>query len=259
MNAKRRQLTNRIKASKQELLENPLGNFCLLISDWIKKQKINSQKDFPVESHQKSHQKIRNNSEYSSDALQGIQVSHDLNEFQVGKDHILVLKDSDILKEEEDVLICSSIKNEKLDIGKYTGYDDQEFKNLGCKINILSQYDDDKIVTKGFRILSENIPQKQVEEGLGGISCVVEKKIVQDHDTTFKKIKKRSKSRKKELESFPKLDLMELGSTSNKKKIIGDFVDDDDLQISIAKVRKAKMGAEFVANGNRVNLSNSDF
>lgn len=213
---------------------------------WIQRQKSVKKKE-TVET-------VEDGINYSSHDLEGLQVSHDLNDFEAGKDHILVLKDSDILKDEDDVLICSSLPASTKVSGKYTGYDDEEFKAPGHKVNVLNQYDDedDKIITKGFRI-SSNLPKvvEPLENDLKGISCFVEKKIVQDHDTTFKKVKKKGSRRKKELDFSVNLQEMELGSTSNKKLIIGDFVDDDDLQNAIARVRKEKinMGVEFVAKG----------
>ena len=75
--------------------------------------------------------------------------------------------------------------------------------------------------------------------------------MVTDHDTSFKKLKKKIRSRKKDSDFSIEFKDLKEGSTSNKKKIIGDFVDDDDLQDAISKVRKekVKMGAEYVANG----------
>lgn len=242
---KNRELINRIKKSKQELLDDPLA--------WIERQKEQQVKKVkPV----KTAVPVKDSAmDYSSHDLEGLQVSHDIMDFEAGKDHILVLKDSDILKDEDDVLVCSSLPamaSEKN--GKYTGYDDDEFKTPGNKVNILSQYDDedDKIVTKGFR-LSSSAPQMKEsapEKDLKGISCFVEKKMVTDHDTTFKKVKKKGRSRKKEADLSIDLQDIENGSTTNKKKIIGDFVDDDDLQDAISRVRreKIKMGAEFVAS-----------
>ena len=70
---------------------------------WIQRQKAKSQK-IAKSTHTKSTPSTNANNDHID-----IQVSHDLNDFQAGKDHILVLKDSEILKDEDDVLIDASI------------------------------------------------------------------------------------------------------------------------------------------------------
>jgi U4/U6.U5 tri-snRNP-associated protein 1 len=178
---------------------------------WIERQRKVSVRE---------HKAVRENKEYENKELAGLNVSNDLEDFEIGKDHILVLKDSDILKDEQDILEfeqkTSTIHEE-----------DEEGKSVGFKLH----YD---------------VPKIQEKSLAQGISLVVEKKIVQDQDLVIKKRKNRKNKREKE-----DFSLQELKIGTNKKKIIGDFVDDDDLQEFISKTRTKKLekkGAEYVKN-----------
>ncbi|KAI1298503.1 hypothetical protein EDD11_006784 [Mortierella claussenii] len=92
--------------------------------------------------------------EYDEDQLAGLRVGHDASYFQEGEEHILTLKDSTILgnEEEGDELINVQMSDQqrleknlenkkKKNRPVYSGFDDDEFVG-GKKKNILSQYDE---------------------------------------------------------------------------------------------------------------------
>ncbi|KIY44009.1 hypothetical protein FISHEDRAFT_77926 [Fistulina hepatica ATCC 64428] len=77
--------------------------------------------------------------EYTERDLQGLKVNHDLDAMDEGEDHILTLKDSRILDNEEDELqdieLAESERTKKINELKtkrrdYTGYDDDEFGDV---------------------------------------------------------------------------------------------------------------------------------
>jgi U4/U6.U5 tri-snRNP-associated protein 1 len=186
----------------------------LLMQDtlsWIEKQRRGRAREQTVATE---------NKEYENKELVGLTVSNDLEDFEMGKDHVLVLKDSDILKDEQDVLELEQYKTSAM-------HEDEEGKSIGFKIH-------------------HDVPKIQEKSVVQGISLVVEKKIVQDQDLVIKKRKHRKNKREKD-----DFSLQELKTGTNKKKIIGDFVDDDDLQEFISKARIKKLekkGAEYVKN-----------
>ncbi|ELU37307.1 SART-1 domain-containing protein [Rhizoctonia solani AG-1 IA] len=86
--------------------------------------------------------------------LEGLKVSHDMDQLNEGEDRILTLKDSRILDNEEDELQNIDMAEDEKDKERhelktkrrdYTGYDDDEFLpgQAGMKRAVLSKYDED--------------------------------------------------------------------------------------------------------------------
>jgi U4/U6.U5 tri-snRNP-associated protein 1 len=111
-------------------------------------------------------------------------VAHGADDFEVGEDVVLTLKDSRVLGGEEDELQnVNLIDDEAVKAAKerkrkaeaaYTGYDDDEFdeNRIGKKADVLGKYDDEfssgKVRTEGFRL---------------GAAAVEKKNLVVDEDT----------------------------------------------------------------------------
>lgn len=111
-------------------------------------------------------------------------MAHGADDFEVGEDVVLTLKDSRVLGGEEDELQnVNLIDDEAVKAAKerkrkaeaaYTGYDDDEFdeNRIGKKADVLGKYDDEfssgKVRTEGFRL---------------GAAAVEKKNLVVDEDT----------------------------------------------------------------------------
>ncbi|KAH9178180.1 SART-1-domain-containing protein [Lactarius sanguifluus] len=147
---------------------------------WIKKSKkrekeLAKKRQAELESMDKVFQE-----EYTEKDLEGLKVSHDFSKLEDGESHILTLKDSRILDNEDDELQNVEMaeaeqtkeRNElKIKKRDYTGYDDEEFVDgrEGMRRTVLSKYDEFLEGPKdtGFRLgssLSSYVPSAQSEE-----------------------------------------------------------------------------------------------
>jgi U4/U6.U5 tri-snRNP-associated protein 1 len=210
-------------------------------------------------------------SEYRPEQLTGLRVAHDLDSLE--NETVLVLKDTSILEEDQpDELVNVSIvdkektlRNLKFKKGKpkYNPYEEFERQQMGLDKRILAQYDDDDEPT-GFLLSSGGVvhvkekAEQDVQAQLkkGAISLEYEKLkenddyYTKDEMLTFRKPKKKKKKSSRRKDTDPDLEdgdgdaLMEVEhekfSNSNKKTIENmNFVDDDDLQSALSKVRSA--------------------
>ncbi|KAF9267736.1 SART-1 protein [Marasmius fiardii PR-910] len=211
--------------------------------------------------------------EYTERDLEGLKVSHDFEGMEDGEAHILTLKDSRILDNEEDELQNVEMaeeerrkKNQELKIKKrdYTGYDDEEFVegNQGMKRSILSKYDEDIEGPKetGFRLGSSVVSKKEArEQEKHAAAASVNKSLLsidyiknlettdylKEGDKGFKKIRK-SKKQHPSRRAPAEADLadendMEVEQQPIVRDLNANFVDDDELQAVLARSRRAKL------------------
>ncbi|KAL5526607.1 hypothetical protein ACEPAF_8331 [Sanghuangporus sanghuang] len=214
--------------------------------------------------------------EYTEKDLEGLKVAHDLEELREGEDRILTLKDSRILENEEDELMDVELaeserakKNNELKIKKrdYKGYDDEEFNEgqAGVRRSILAKYDEDLEGSKetGFR-LGSNLPRKsaQLKEEQEKAAAAVNKSLLsidyaknmevadylQEGDIGFRKPKTKKKRPSRRVAENSDIPLVngETGMDVDEKpsrrarNLDDNFVDDDELQASLARQRRAK-------------------
>ncbi|EJD06694.1 SART-1 protein [Fomitiporia mediterranea MF3/22] len=215
--------------------------------------------------------------EYTEKDIEGLKVAHDFEELGEGEDRILTLKDSRILDNEEDELqnvemaeIERVKKSNELKMKKrdYKGYDDDEFAEgqAGIRRSILAKYDEDLEGPKetGFR-LGANVPSKsvQLKEEQERAATSVNKSLlsidyaknlevadyVQEGDVGFKKpkTKKKRPSRRVAEDSGIEpingengMEVDEKPTASRVRNLDVNFVDDDELQASLARARRAK-------------------
>ncbi|XP_003706137.1 U4/U6.U5 tri-snRNP-associated protein 1 isoform X1 [Megachile rotundata] len=93
------------------------------------------------------------NTAYTEKNLRGLRVEHDIDKFEEGKTIILTLKDQEVLKENDDVLVNVNITDEeryqrnilnKTKKPGYDAYDDDNFDEFGIsKKSILEKYDEE--------------------------------------------------------------------------------------------------------------------
>ncbi|GAA5867776.1 hypothetical protein JCM1840_006689 [Sporobolomyces johnsonii] len=144
---------------------------------------------------------------YGTDDLKGIKVAHGAEAFEEGEEHVLTLKDSRILDDEDDELhnlnlsenakhaAALALKKKGRQAGQYTGFDDDEFvEGGGAKRGVLSKYDEgfEGPKEEGFR-LGAAVAQKsgkgkarEGEEGMGDEGGEREKvKLSMDYTKTF--------------------------------------------------------------------------
>ncbi|KAJ3302245.1 hypothetical protein HDV03_005223 [Kappamyces sp. JEL0829] len=221
------------------------------------------------------HQEEMLPKEYGEGELEGLKVTHDLQD--LGHETILVLKDQRIGEDDGDELMNVTLadqerlrKNQELKKGhrQPTAYEEFERAQAGLDKKILSKYDDpgaDDDET-GFVLGSSgkvnyqaHIKNKEEKKhvDLGGISLDYDKNkeiadfYTMDEMMSFRKSKKKKKSsRKRKLddEALPDPDgdvsmeapTYEKFANSNKQRDIQslNFVDDDDLQNALARSRK---------------------
>ncbi|KIY44016.1 SART-1 protein [Fistulina hepatica ATCC 64428] len=211
--------------------------------------------------------------EYTERDLEGLKVNHDLDAMDEGEDHILTLKDSRILDNEEDELqdieLAESERTKKINELKtkrrdYTGYDDDEFVegNQGLKRAVLSKYDEEINGSSetGFRLGSSTVSAKakakaKVEETAAAVNKslltidyaknIGASDYLQEGDIGFKKPrtkKKRSSRRATVLDDEP-TDQMDVDQKPAPliRDLNANFVDDDELQAALARSRQAKL------------------
>ncbi|KAJ5168911.1 uncharacterized protein N7482_004505 [Penicillium canariense] len=217
--------------------------------------------------------------QYTAEDLAGIKVGHAIGDFAGGEDHILTLKDAAVDDEEEgdelqDITLVEKDKTaEKLELKKRKPVYDPNAENQG----ILAQYDEEiegkkrkrfTLDAKGSTEEERQAKRQGVSEGLkrGVISLDLEPEVhTSDYmDISEVKIKKPKKKKNKttkqravmddedlfpttESTGTPNGSSMDIDSTNGisapapRKPINEDvsFVDDDDLQASLALQRRA--------------------
>lgn len=116
--------------------------------------------------------------DYNESHLSGLKVSHDMDDFVEGKEHILTLKDGGVLDDGDDELQNLDLAEdergkERAELRKgikahqYTGLDDEEFGADGeaKKPALLSKYDDELVGSEsGFRLGDAPAPSNSVKE-----------------------------------------------------------------------------------------------
>ncbi|KAF2272868.1 uncharacterized protein EI97DRAFT_198177 [Westerdykella ornata] len=208
--------------------------------------------------------------EYSQADLAGVQVDHEIKDFD-GEDHILVLKDTAVDADEDDVLESVAMKEkerlqERLELKKRKRAYDPNEENESGQTSILAQYDDEK-KRKTFTLDGQGriVEEVQEEAATGGkpkkvaISLDIlteDRPSASDYmDIPEVKIKKPKKkksktSRRRPLDDdedavFPaneeeemQLDEPEVKPKPKKDFFDTSFVDDDDLQATLAAQRQ---------------------
>jgi len=249
---------------------------------WIKKNKkrekeLAKKRQAELESMDKVFQE-----EYTEKDLEGLKVSHDLSQLEDGESHILTLKDSRILDNEDDELQNVEMaeaertkeRNElKIKRRDYTGYDDDEFVEgrEGMKRRILSKYDEFLEGPKetGFRLGASdlsNATSTRIEEQVAApvnralLSIDYTKNIessdyLQKGDAGFKKPKnKKKRSTRRVAEDsdiiIPIGNQMEIDVkpvVPRVRDLDVNFVDDDELQAALASARRAKIKTKKIS------------
>ncbi|KAH6891101.1 SART-1 protein [Thelonectria olida] len=215
--------------------------------------------------------------QYTSKDLAGIKVAHDTADFLDGDDQILTLKDTTIDQNEEEGDELENLNmreatelSERLDLKKrthqYNPHDDEE-----CENGILSQYDEEingkkrkkftldagGIIAGLSDILDQPVDKTASAQNISLDDIVGDGPVSSDYlDPSKIKVKKPKKSKKKstrqkpvdEDDIFPTepplvdsnaMDIDTKESTKKKRKLGDDaFVDDEDLQASLAIQRK---------------------
>ncbi|GAA6012282.1 hypothetical protein JCM11491_007081 [Sporobolomyces phaffii] len=207
---------------------------------WIKKQKkrakelaakrAKEQEEMDRLAEEEEIERIRGD-RYGEKDLKGIKVSHGADAFEEGEEHVLTLKDSKILDDEDDELhnlnltenakhaAALDLKKKGRQAGQYTGYDDEEFGQdgaMGAKKGVLSKYDEgfEGVKEDGFKLGDESQTAKKKKptsgEGPdGGVANGEREKVklsmeytksfstdyLQEGDAGFKKPKMKKKKR----------------------------------------------------------------
>ncbi|KIY71505.1 SART-1 protein [Cylindrobasidium torrendii FP15055 ss-10] len=242
---------------------------------WIKRSK-KKEKELAQKRAQEleNMDKVFQGEEYSERDLVGLKVSHDFDNMDDGEQHILTLKDSRILDNEEDELqnveLAEQEANKKrleLKSAKraYTGYDDDEFAEgkHGAKRSVLAKYDEDieGPSETGFRLGSSAPPTKaakqaeqvaaaaSVNKSLLSIDYVKDLDVgdyLKEGDKGFKKFKvKKGKKRAGRARTDAELadgdDMAVDAPAPIERNLDMNFVDDDELQAALARERRAKL------------------
>ena len=217
---------------------------------------------------------------YGENELKGLKIAHSVDDFNQDQETILVLKDATIseLEEQGDQLesiaiaeshkLRQNLENKSKKSG-YTAYDDEDFTGTS-KRGLLNKYDEEiNGVSKPEFILGQeiNLKQESNEKPSDAMNLDVQKSLISDYYTTqemvaFKKPKKkkRPKARVRE-EDDEQIDnslhidgappspagFMDYQNSNIKADIASiNFIDDDDLQASLARSRKFASRKKFV-------------
>ncbi|GAA5928585.1 U4/U6-U5 snRNP complex subunit SNU66 [Sporobolomyces koalae] len=158
---------------------------------WIRKQKKRAKElaakreQEQAEQDRLAEEELRQSAtKYGERDLSGIKVSHDADAFEDGEEHVLTLKDSRILDDEDDELhnlnltenakhkAAVELKKKGNQAGQYTGYDDDEFAEDGSisqsKKGVLSKYDEGfegAVKADGFRLGAAPVAQPGRKSG----------------------------------------------------------------------------------------------
>ncbi|KAI6165801.1 SART-1 family-domain-containing protein [Pisolithus thermaeus] len=249
---------------------------------WIKKAKKREK-----ELAKKRQQELENmdkafqGEEYTEKDLVGLKVGYDLEELAEGDAHVLTLKDSRILDNEEDVLQNVNLaeeertrKNVDLKIKRrdYTGYDDDEFVagKQGTKRSILAKYDEELEGSQetGFRLGSSITPtqvaqEAEPQEGLVKVNRTLlsidytknleTSDYLREGDIGFKKPKTKKKRLARRVaidgddgvgadaEDKNQMEVDQKPLVPRPRELDANFVDDDELQVALARSRRAKI------------------
>ncbi|KAF8738435.1 SART-1 family, partial [Rhizoctonia solani] len=246
--------------------------------NWIKKAKkkekeLAAKRQAELESMDRMAQAT-----YDERDLEGLKVSHDMDQLNEGEDRILTLKDSRILDNEEDELQNIDMAEDEKDRERhelktkrrdYTGYDDDEFLpgQAGMKRAVLSKYDEDIDGPKqgqSFRLgaAAQTGPKMSIQDddtmsvNRALLSLEYTKNVeisdyLKEGDIGFRKPKakkKRSSRRNQPEESEPapepaSMDVDEKPAptfTRRERNLDANFVDDDELQAALARSRRSK-------------------
>ncbi|KAH7341266.1 SART-1 family-domain-containing protein [Rhizoctonia solani] len=245
--------------------------------NWVKKAK-KKEKELAAkrQAEQESMDKMAQ-ATYDERDLEGLKVSHDMDNLNEGEDRILTLKDSRILDNEEDELQNIDMAEEEEDKKRhelktkrrdYTGYDDDEFTpgQAGMKRSVLSKYDEDIDGVKqgSFRLgaAAQTGPKMTIQDddtmsvNRALLSLEYTKNVeisdyMKEGDIGFKKPKtkkKRSSRRNQPEEPEPaaettSMDVDEKPAptfTRRERNLDVNFVDDDELQAALARSRRSK-------------------
>ncbi|KAF1807371.1 SART-1 protein [Mucor lusitanicus] len=243
--------------------------------NWIKKSR-KREKDLAARRARELEELDDSYQSYDAAHLAGLKVSHALSEFEEGGETILTLKDRNILGEDDDDADELSNVNledrerlkKKLEAKKqkpgYNPYDDDQFN--GKKSSILPQYEEDEeesgfVIGKSGTVkrVVEEADEKTVAQKLKEQTLSYEKmQEIKDYytqeeaDATFKKPK--SKKKKKMRRKNKDEDDLNISTTTStaaaateepvsqpRSRTIdpdANFVDDDDLQESLARARR---------------------
>ena len=214
--------------------------------------RLNQKSSFPS-TKSKAGNNLR---DYTEIDLAGIHVVHDLKD--LGHETVLTLKDTNVLDEDQDELQNQNIvdlelarKNIEIRKGKkaYNAYEAFEREELGLEKKILTQYDDLE-GPSGFFLeqggKAKSVSQEPKQAVAKGVVSLDYPKVQADDFYTkdefqFKKKPKKSKNKFKKI-VYEEDVVYEPGSTSNKRNLDNlNFVDDDDLQNTLSKVRKQEI------------------
>ncbi|KAI1007588.1 hypothetical protein K3495_g633 [Podosphaera aphanis] len=242
------------------------------VKDWLTRQKKRQKQIAKARKLEKELAEAEMAAEYTSKDLAGVKVGHELDSFEEGQEQVLTLKDTtiDVNEEEGDELENLDLRskerlNEKLELKKKKPtYNPVEIEETGEK-NILAHYDEEilgkksKIFTldnKGSAVRvspdQDQLPKKKV------ISLdILKNEPESDYQITMGKLvkpkKKKPKSTRRKAQEeeivplsteIPEISMTEAGENKDqlisKKRTFEDisFVDDDDLQNSLAAQRR---------------------
>lgn len=242
---------------------------------WIKRSKKKEKELAKKRQEEIDNRDKASEPEYSERDLVGLKVSHDFDGMDEGEAHILTLKDSRILDNEEDELQNvemaeeerrQKIKELKIKKRDYTGYDDDEFTegNQGVmKRSVLAKYDEDIEGTRetDFRLGSSITSGKREQaEQRQAATAAVNKSLLtidyaknletrdylQEGDFGFKKPKTKKKRPSRRAPADVE-DILESKMDVDQpivprvRDLDANFVDDDELQAALARSRKAKL------------------
>jgi U4/U6.U5 tri-snRNP-associated protein 1 len=271
---KREELKERIQKEKKPkaFTGKSLGDGSdLSTEEWAASMKERAKKQQLKIARKKLEELHSEPNEYGAEQLAGLKVGHDLD--SLDHETVLVLKDTSVLEDDhaDELVNVNIVDKEKTERHfkfkkgkpKYNPYEEFERQQMGLDKRILAQYDDDEeptgfILSSGGAVNIKEKAQQEIQSQLkkGAISLEYEKlKENDDYYTkeemlTFRKPKKKKKksNRRKDIEQVEEDDdgdvSMEVEhekfSNSNKKAIDSmNFVDDDDLQNALSKVRSA--------------------
>ncbi|GAN05013.1 SART-1 protein [Mucor ambiguus] len=242
--------------------------------NWIKKSR-KREKDLAARRARELEEMDNSYQSYDAAHLAGLKVSHAISEFEEGNETILTLKDRNILGEDDDDVdeltnvnmedrerLKKNLEAKKQKPG-YNPYDDDQFN--GKKSSILPQYEEDEeeggfVIGKSGTIkrVVDEADEKTVAQKLKEQTLSYEKmQEIKDYytqeeaDATFKKPK--SKKKKKMRRKNKDEDDLNISTTATtaasteepvsqpRSRTIdpdANFVDDDDLQESLARARR---------------------
>ncbi|CCG81302.1 putative DNA binding protein SART-1 [Taphrina deformans PYCC 5710] len=238
--------------------------------DWIRRTKTAVKKEPEMV---RQHDVPQPALEYTAQNLDGLRVGHDVGDFENGGETVLTLRDSGVLDDDaQDELVNVEINEQqalkdKLQRKKrksvYTSYDDEDEEqdvNDGTQSRkILARYDEDVDAgpkrKAGFAINSvaeqktqtipaghgETMVNGRVRISLDDLSTTQPTSSDYAEPVKMRKPKKKKPLRKARSEALPGAESMASETPTNSATddpVLDNFVDDDDLQASLAKQRR---------------------